>query len=539
MSINATIIPELPVEKKTIRAVVYVRVSSEEQAKRNFSIPQVQIPECKEYIREMGWELIDVYTDEAKDCNSFYKRTELQRMLEEDINKYDVVVAWSFDRLAGDDDNTKGLIYNILDKNYKQVTSVRQKTDIVVPNAYDPKSLNVAQQRQITSLGVTYDRKMRRERFMQSIAKTVESGRHISVPPYGYKLKRIVHPEDSSRTRAYRMIDPKEAPILKRIFELRSMGEGGRVIAMKLNKEGIKSRNGGDWTGARIYQILKNSFPCGYIVWNKTQERKFGDDLIKKTIPESEWRYIPIDREYEKYYKPIISEDLFKRCKEISERNKIIRRGAGSSNILAGLLKCPLCGSGMVSTSPYKAKTPPYTRSFYICSAVHLKGICERHSVRCDLIQDVVISKISKYLNNPEEIIKHKQKQKEVSVMVKKKELILLERKFKDGQKKINSLNNKFVADKIKEDYYYTILKELEDEERLINQTIIEVRESLSAKEKIIRNTDYLKCISRDFNRKFRELNNNQKREILNILLERIEIKSFEKKRLELIFKNS
>jgi site-specific DNA recombinase len=538
MSINATITHELPIEKKTIRAVIYVRVSSEEQAKRNFSIPQVQIPECKEYIREMGWELIDVYTDEAKDCNSFYKRTELQRMLEEDINKYDVVVAWSFDRLAGDDDNTKGLIYNILDKNYKQVTSVRQKTDIVVPNTYDPKSLNVAQQRQITSLGVTYDRKMRRERFMQSIAKTVESGRHISVPPYGYKLKRIVNPEDSSRTRAYRMIDPKEAPILKRIFELRSMGEGGRVIAMKLNKEGIKSRSGGDWTGARIYQILKNSFPCGYIVWNKTKERKFGDDIMKKSIPESEWKYIPIDREYEKYYKPIISEDLFKRCKEISERNKVIRRGAGSSNILAGLLKCPLCGSGMVSTSPYKAKTPPYTRSFYICSAVHLKGICERHSVRCDLIQDVVISKISKYLNRPEEIMKHKLKQREALVKAKKKELILLEGKLRDSQKKINSLNNKFVADKIKEDYYYTILKGLEEGVESISNTILEVKEELLSKESIYKGVENLKKISGGFDKEFKKLSNNQKREILNILLERIEIKSFEEKKLELFFNN-
>ena len=298
------ILNNINLKTKTIRAAVYVRVSSDEQARREFSIPKLQTPECIKLIKETGWLFTKTYIDEGLDCNTFLRRTALQQMLNEDIDTYDVIVCYSFDRISGDDENTRGQIYSILDRKGKQITSVKQKVEIIPPDEYDPKSLNIAQQRQINSFGVSWDRKIRRERFMDSRIKTIESGKHIVESAYGYKVIRKIDPKNAQRTIGYRVINEEEAPILKRIFEERiNNGLGGKAIAVLLNQDGSRARKGGEWSGARIYQILRNPLPCGLILWNKTQNRKYGDDFILKSLAREKWRYTQIDKSKERYFK--------------------------------------------------------------------------------------------------------------------------------------------------------------------------------------------------------------------------------------------
>lgn len=509
---------------KTLRAVVYVRVSSDEQTKKEFSIPKIQIPECISFIEKNNWCFTKTYVDEGKDCNSFKKRDFLQQMLVDDIDSYDVVVVYSFDRLAGDDQSTSGQIYNILDKNRKQVTSVKQPIQIFSPEEYDPKSLQVTQARQINNFGVSWDRKIRRERFMDSIKKTVESGRHISEPPYGYKMIRKIHPNDETRTIGYRVVNEEEAPILQRIFKERVEGESVEKIAQELNKEGIKTRKGCEWPTPRIYQILKNPFPAGWFVRRRYKIRKYGDDVVTERFPESQWQYIKINREVDKYYKPLISKELFDRVQRISKINKTFERKAiGSGSLLSGLGRCPKCGSPMFESSYYRTKNWPYRRSYYICSSWALKRNCSNKrkypawKVKKKLLQEII-----KYENDPEAFNKERRKTRKKKITTKKNELAFYERKIKKVDKRIHTLNIKYVDGKIKDDYYSKLLPELETERKGLYEKISgareEIRDFVENKQKL----NEIKDLERYFHGNIANLSKAKKKEVIRFLVERI-----------------
>ncbi len=514
-----------------IKAVVYARVSSDEQKKKEFSIPKIQIPECINYIKEEGWLFAGSYVDEGFDCNAFEKRAELQRMLNGETDNYDVVVVWSYDRLVGDDENTRGQIYHILDRNKKQITSVRQRARIVPIDQYDPKSLDVAQRRQITDIGVSFDRKIRRERFMESRAKTVANGRHISEPPYGYKLIRKVHPEDKRRTIGYRLINEDESLILERIFKERATGKSCRRIAFGLNDDGIRTRKGKNWTNARITYLLKNSYPCGLITWNRTTQRKYGDEQVRTYIPEEKWQYFPVNTAVEKYYKPIISKELFDKVQEIRQRNRTVLRGSASysSNFLAGLLKCPVCGRPMVEASFRKLKKS--ILSYYICSSRHNDGVCKnKKRIRAPELKEAVLKEVIKYLNNPGEFREYQKQQKKDVLKRAEREVLIYEKRLAKMRSRIHSLNLKFIDGKIKDSYYKQLLASLEEDEEGLKKIVSREKEKVEDFKKKKGTITKLKVLSRDFRRRFMELDNVKRKHIFHTLIREIKVQDDEVK---------
>lgn len=508
---------------KIIRAVIYGRVSSKEQADKKFSIPEIQVPESKDLIKGNSWRFTKCYLDEGLDGNTFQNRPALQRMLNEDIDTYDVIVVWSFDRLVRDDPYTEAAIYNILDENKKQVTSVLQKVEIMIPDEYDPKSLNVATHRRFRSMQVAYDSLTRRERFMASREKTVMIGKHITEPPYGYKLIRRIDPRDARRTIGYRIPNNEEISILQRIFKERVFeGKSYRRIAFGLNQSGIKTRKGEWWSGARISQVLKNPFSCGYVSWHRSQDRKYGDKRIRTPIPEKEWKFISVNKKLEKYYRPIISEELFWKAQEIRKRNfKIKGRAAGSSNILAGLTKCPKCGAPMVETSIYKIKKFPYRKGYYQCSEWSNKRKCSPKKYPSWIIKRKVLESVKIFLNDPhsKEYLEERSKDK---IKVKETEFKNYEAKFKRIQEDIKSLNLKYLRGRIKDKYYSPLLQELEEKENKLEEGYAALKEQIQIYYQKGGEKESLMTFSKEIKGRFENLPFSQTKLILRMLVEKV-----------------
>ncbi|NGP60100.1 recombinase family protein [Paenibacillus thiaminolyticus] len=82
-----------------MKAGLYERVSTDEQAKEGYSIA-AQDNKGKAFIESQGWTLNGVYVDDgesAKDLN----RPDLQRLLSDAQNgKIDVIVVYKLDRLT-------------------------------------------------------------------------------------------------------------------------------------------------------------------------------------------------------------------------------------------------------------------------------------------------------------------------------------------------------------------------------------------------------------------------------------------------------
>lgn len=507
---------------KIIRAVIYARVSSQEQKKKEFSIPELQIPKCKELIEQKGWMFIKTYIDEARDGNTFQNREALQEMLTEGINTYDVVVLYTFDRLVRDDAYTEAEIYKILDWYRKQVTSVMQVVEIVDPEKYDPKSLNVATHRRFRGIQVAYDSLTRRERFMQSKEALVNKGKPISEPAYGYEMVREVDPKNPRRTIGYRKPNDEEVLILRRIFKERDLeGKSCRQIAIDLNKDGFRVRNGKEWAGPRINRILRNPFPCGYFYWHKTEERKYGDETIRKNFPEKEWKLIKIDRKIEKYYRPLISKKSFDRVQKM--RQGSFNRGmVESSNVLAGLIRCPLCGATMSETSIYQAKKPPFRRGYFQCSRWANQKLCNPKKYPSWPLKEKVVEKAKAFLNDPEALKEYFKKRDKNQTKDSQIELKTYEKKIKNVREDIKSLNLKYLKGKIKDKYYNSLLQELEEKEEQLQAKYITLKDELDICSKDSENGKSLEILSRELKGEFSYLSFNQIKLILRVLIKEI-----------------
>jgi site-specific DNA recombinase len=81
------------------RAILYIRVSSKEQAAGGYSIEGQQEIGIK-YITEQGWQLVEVFAERGESARTA-KRPEYKRMLAflEEDRTIDYVVIWKLDRL--------------------------------------------------------------------------------------------------------------------------------------------------------------------------------------------------------------------------------------------------------------------------------------------------------------------------------------------------------------------------------------------------------------------------------------------------------
>ena len=85
--------------EKVIRAGIYIRVSTEEQAKHGYSI-ESQRSRLTDWCNEHHYQIVDVYADEGKSARTkISNRKELNRLLDDVINdKVDRIVIWRLDR---------------------------------------------------------------------------------------------------------------------------------------------------------------------------------------------------------------------------------------------------------------------------------------------------------------------------------------------------------------------------------------------------------------------------------------------------------
>lgn len=77
-----------------MRVAIYARVSTTEQTTDN------QVPVLREYAERMGWEVKDVYQEEASAWSAGHQRELKALMKKASVHSYDIVLVWSLDRLT-------------------------------------------------------------------------------------------------------------------------------------------------------------------------------------------------------------------------------------------------------------------------------------------------------------------------------------------------------------------------------------------------------------------------------------------------------
>jgi len=87
---------------KRLRCCVYARVSTEEQAERDLSIP-FQLERCRYHAQGNGWEVVKDFVDAGESARTD-KRPQFQQMISAARAKeFDIILVHKFDRFARND----------------------------------------------------------------------------------------------------------------------------------------------------------------------------------------------------------------------------------------------------------------------------------------------------------------------------------------------------------------------------------------------------------------------------------------------------
>lgn len=240
-----------------MNVAIYLRVSSEQQAERQLSIP-AQREALQRYAADNGWHITEEYIDEAKSAKTD-DRDDFQRMIADARQTkppFQAILVHKFDRFSRS--RADHVIYKALLK--KQGIFVLSATERTEPET--PHGMLLEGMLEVISefynMNLTFE-------TLKGMRENAAQGFHCGGrAPFGYRLVRT-----GSKVN-YELGPDEEVKIIKQIFGMAADSLGGKRIARTLNEQGIPT--GRKWTPSTVLSILGNHAYLGYRTWNKKSE---------------------------------------------------------------------------------------------------------------------------------------------------------------------------------------------------------------------------------------------------------------------------
>jgi|SRR3989338_4719336 len=180
-------------------AALYVRVSTEDQAKYGFSLA-AQEEALKNYATALGYEIYKIYKDEGKSAKDLDHRPSMQELLSDAQTKlFSAIFIYKLDRFSR---SLKDLIITIDQLKGWGIDFVSLQDRIETTSASGKLMFH------IISAFAEFERNIIGERTTFGMERKSKEGGAITKPPLGYKMvdKKLI-------------VDPEKAPHVKAIFD--------------------------------------------------------------------------------------------------------------------------------------------------------------------------------------------------------------------------------------------------------------------------------------------------------------------------------
>ena len=253
-------------EKK--KCGLYMRVSTEDQAREGFSLPE-QKERLESFCKFKGYEIIDYYEDAGISAKTGNHRPEFER-LKDDIKtkKINTIVALKLDRITRSIYDWENLM-TFLDENDAYLDCVNDEINTTSANGkMISRLLMSVSQNEIERTS---------ERTKIGLAGAIKSGHIPHVAPLGYKHedKRLV-------------IDYSTKDIVVRIFDLYYNGYSYQKISNLFNEEKVLGKD--NWRDSTIVTILENEIYKGDFAHGKrTKHPTYYEDVVEPIISKEMW----------------------------------------------------------------------------------------------------------------------------------------------------------------------------------------------------------------------------------------------------------
>lgn len=366
-------------------AGIYMRVSTEDQAREGFSLPE-QKERLIHLCKYKGYEIYDYYEDRGISAKTGNHRPDFERLLKDiKAKKVNVLVALKLDRVSRS-------VYD-----WEQIMKFLDENDAYIDCANDDINTTSANGKFVSRLLMNMSQneiEKTSERTKFGLVGAFKEGHIPGKNPFGYmrENKKLVP-------------DPKTMNLAIRIFELYTEGYSYTRISNLFNKEQVGGKT--NWKDTHIFNIITNPIYKG--------------DFISKRGSKNE-------EYYEDVVEPLVSKEMWDNCQVQKKKNQ---RNYLRNNyyIFLQKLHCPKCGRILAGGASHKIKSDKWYY-YYRCDACrdNIKETDLEESIKHllndifeydSLVNDYCLPILQNKIDNPKERL-----QKEIKELEKKKERI-------------------------------------------------------------------------------------------------------------------
>lgn len=459
---------KMPKTKKLItdiisskKVAIYCRVSTIEQAEEGYSIGEQETflrHECE----KSGNTVYKVYVDKGISGKNIKDRPALRELLNDAKGrKFDSVIVWKINRISR---KLKDVL-NIVDVFEDNNITFKSATE-----SFDTTTSAGKMQLQMVAMVGEFERGTIAENVKMGMMARAREGRWNGNVVIGYDLVQKQDSTNRRRKDTELVVNVKEAEIVQTVFKLYSEGKGYKAITNYLNKFGYKTKRGNPFGVIAVKNILTNPVYIGKIRYNRLQN--WSEKRRRNVNPNP----ILVDGIHE----PIIEQELWDKVQSMLEASKgRPSRIYDGEYPLTGILKCPVCGAGMVimRTSAKRKDGTKRRNVYYCCGAWKNKGssVCHSNAIRVDKANEYVFGKLSELLNNDKlvkDIVKNINSTRKAMIDPSKNELEKITKELDKIETKKKKLFEAFEEEIITKEDFKGRVAELKERETLLQEDI-------------------------------------------------------------------
>jgi site-specific DNA recombinase len=459
------------------RVGIWIRVSTDFQVKEES--PEHHEQRARYYTKSRDWHVAEVYRLDAISGKTVMEHPETQRMLK-DIRRGHIS-GLVFSKLARLARNTKELL------EFAEIFRVEGADLISLAEQIDTSTPAGRLFFTIISAMAQWEREEISSRVAASVPIRAEMGKPLGgQASFGYKWdnKQLI-------------IDEKEAPVRKLMYEIFIECQRKKTTAEKLNSLGHRTRNGAYFSDTTVDRLLRDTTAKGIRLANYTKST--GDGKQWKVKPQEEWIQVPCPA--------IIDEQLWQECNAILDvqRQKRTKVGRTSEYLLAGMVKCH-CGKPMYIFSTAKKFT---------CKAC-------KNSIDEAVMNEIYQDHLKQYLSgiSPQMFIE------EIEVEIKQQEDLLSSSVKKRAQlrKKMDDLVNLRLNEDLNKDHFANLYKPHEMQVAQLDESIPLLEAEIDFRRIQMKSSDYILNEAKALYLEWADMAFTQKRAIAETVTEHITI---------------
>ena len=307
-------------EKK--KCGLYMRVSTEDQAREGFSLPE-QKERLEAYCKFKDYEIVDYYEDAGISAKTGNYRPEFERLKEEiKAKKINTVISLKLDRFTRS-------IYD-----WEEFITFLEENDAYIGCVNDDINTTTANGKMVSRLLVSVSQneiERTSERTKIGLAGAIKQGHIPHIAPLGYKHENKTL-----------VIDYSTKDVAYRIFDLCYNGYSYKKISNIFNEEKVLGKD--NWRDSTIQNIIQNEIYKGDFVHGKRTKNP---------------------TYYENVVEPIVSKEMWEDC-QIQKKKNARRYQRTLTYLYLQKLKCPKCNRILGGKATTKKNGKPYF--YYYCN---------------------------------------------------------------------------------------------------------------------------------------------------------------------------